>query len=321
MIRTSQENMPDILPAGFLERLPRILSGEDCSLYLEYISKPLPLSIRVVHPSLSRMDIVKELESAGLSCHLPMWMPEAIRLSPADRRMLSMLSEDLQNRVFVQSLSSMAAVESLDVHPGHDVLDCCAAPGGKSSLIRYRQKGQGILVANDLSRRRALRMRRVFELHGLTDIDIQINDAQTLGATFDKCFDRVLLDAPCSGEGRFNIHESVTFSDWNPGKVRRLGKLQNRLLKSALRTLRPGGLLLYATCTLSPEENECVLQKVLSRESDNYVIEPIEIPFDGRRPALAQWNGEEFSSWMQEAVRIVPQNDMTPFFLAAIRKR
>ena len=164
-------------------------------------------------------------------------------------------------------------------------------------------------------------MRRVFELHGLTDIDIQINDAQTLGATFDTCFDRVLLDAPCSGEGRFNIHESVTFSDWNPGKVRRLGKLQSRLLKSGLRTPRPGGLLLYATCTLAPEENECVLQKVLSRASENYAIEPIEIPFDGRRPALAQWNGKEFSSWMQEAIRIVPQNDMTPFFLAAIRKR
>ncbi|MBG84170.1 MAG: hypothetical protein CMJ40_06430 [Phycisphaerae bacterium] len=310
----------ECLPAEFLDRLPHVLAPDDLTLFADHVSNERPLTIRITDPSLTRSDVVSALDSRGLNCRYQDWMPESLWLTPPDRALLNETPLSQENRIFRQSLSSMAAVESMDVRSGHDVLDCCAAPGGKSSLIRRRQESEGILVANDLSRRRVSRMKQVFELNGVTGIDTQVNDAKSLGSMFPGCFDRVLLDAPCSGEGRFHIDDPASWADWNPGKIRRLGKLQASLLKSAIQTLRPGGLLVYATCTLAPEENECVLAKVLTRHSSLVRIEPIGIEFEGRRQALSQWNGSTFPEWMSAAVRIVPEYGMTPFFLAAIRR-
>ena len=162
-------------------------------------------------------------------------------------------------------------------------------------------------------------MRRLFELLGVDGIDTQVHDAKTLGSVFPTCFDRVLLDAPCSGEGRFNLHEPATWADWNPGKIRRLAKLQASLLKSAIRTLRPGGLLVYATCTLAPEKTSAC-STGFSPGSLLVRIEPVAVQCDGRREALTEWNGTSFPDWMSNGVRIVPEKGMTPFFLAAIRR-
>ena len=308
------------LPAAFLDRLPDILQPEDLDIYAEHVAAERPLTIRITDASLELSEVEATFASRGMTCHRSDWMPESLRITPPDRSLLKEIDGVLGNRIFRQSLSSMAAVESMGIHPGHDVLDCCAAPGGKSSLIRLRQGSDGILVANDLSRSRVSRMRRLFELINVTGVDTQVHDAKTLGSVFPTCFDRVLLDAPCSGEGRFNLNEPATWTDWNPGKIRRLAKLQVSLLKSAIQTLRPGGRLIYATCTLAPEENECVLQKVLTRHSSMVRIESISTPFEGRRQALSGWNEVSFPDWMSNAVRIVPENGMTPFFLAAIRR-
>lgn len=310
----------DSLPSEFVDRLPLILAPEDLPLYTEHVISERPLTIRITDPSLALSEIVADLGARGIHCKPQNWIPDSLWLTPPDRRVLDETSLSRENRIFRQSLSSMAAVESLDVRPGHDVLDCCAAPGGKSSLIRLRQDSKGILVANDLSRKRVSRMRRVFDLTNVDGIDTQVNDAKSLGSLFPACFDRVLLDAPCSGEGRFNVNEPGTWADWNLGKVRRIARLQYSLLKSAIQTLRPGGLLVYATCTLAPEENECVLEKILLKFSSMVRIEPIAIEFDGRRTALTEWNRKQFPEWMRNAVRIVPENGMTPFFLAAIRR-
>ena len=320
MNSSSWKSSIECLPPEFLDRLPHILAPEDLQRFAEYVGNERPLTIRITDPSLNSSDVVSMLESQGLNCQAKDWMPEALWLTPPNRRVLNENPLSLENRIFRQSLSSMAAVESMDVRPGHDVLDCCAAPGGKTSLIRTRQQSEGILVANDLSRRRVSRMKHVFDLNKVTGIDAQVNDAKSLGSLFPDCFDRVLLDAPCSGEGRFNLDDPDTWSDWNTGKIRRLAKLQMSLLKSAIRTLRPGGLLLYATCTLAPEENECVLEKVLTRHSSIVRLEPISIEFDGRRQALSEWKGNAFPEWMTDGIRIIPENGMTPFFLAAIRR-
>ncbi len=320
MSSASWKSPIESLPAEFLNRLPHILCPDDLRLYAEYVSNERPLTIRITDQSLQRPDVLSVLESQGFNCHIQKWMPESLWLSPPNRTLLNEMSLSLDNQIFRQSLSSMAAVESMDIHPGHDVLDCCAAPGGKTSLIRTRQECDGILVANDLSKRRASRMKRLFQLINVTGVDTQVNDAKSLGSLFPNCFDRVLLDAPCSGEGRFNLNEPETWSDWNSGKIRRLAKLQVSLLKSAIQTLRPGGLLVYSTCTLAPEENECVLEKVLSKYASLVHLEPIPTQFDGRRQALSEWNGKSFSKWMANGVRIVPENGMTPFFIAAIRR-
>ena len=247
-------------------------------------------------------------------------MPEAMLLSPPDRRLIQETMIHGSGGMLIQSLSSMAAVEALDVMPGHDVLDCCAAPGGKASLIRFRQQGQGILVANDLSRRRIQKMQRLFGQIHVEGVDVHMQSAETLGGSHATCFDRVLLDAPCSGEGRFRLESPSTWNDWEPGKIRRLAKLQQRLLRSALRTLRPDGVLVYSTCTLAPEENEVVVSRILNNPPFPIAIEPVEVDCPGRRPALLEWKEQQLSGDIQHAMRIIPEDGMTPFFIAKLRR-
>ena len=309
-----------VIPPEFLDRLSRIVSSEDQHAIESFIAQPRPMSIRVTDSSVSLDDTIQDLREIGYESQKIPWMNEALLLSPAKRSLIHELDSYQDGTLFIQSLSSMAAVEALEIHPGHDVLDCCAAPGGKTSLIRYRQGGRGILVANDLSRRRLQRLRSVLEQHRITDVDLQAQAAETLGGSHADCFDRVLLDAPCSGEGRFHASNPSSWSDWDPGKIRRLSKLQQRLLRAALQTLRPGGVLVYATCTLAPEENELVLAKVMSNTPVAAEVLPVLVDCPGRRPAHQSWEGQDFPDWMGHACRIVPEQGMTPFFMARIRR-
>ena len=203
------------LPEAYLDRLPEILDEDDLGIYADHVASQRPLTIRVADDSLELSEVEAAITSGGMACHRCDWMPGSLWITPSDRELFNEIDLSRDSRIFRQSLSSMAAVQSLGVGPGDDVLDCCAAPGGKSSLIRLHQQSRGILVANDLSRNRVSRMRRLFELLGVDGIDTQVHDAKTLGSVFPTCFDRVLLDAPCSGEGRFNLHEPATWADWN----------------------------------------------------------------------------------------------------------
>ncbi|MEE2907617.1 MAG: RsmB/NOP family class I SAM-dependent RNA methyltransferase [Planctomycetota bacterium] len=308
------------LPPAFLERLPSLLSPEDMCCFERFVHQPRALAVRLTDAQHTRADVVALLEADGFAATTVEWMPEALLLTPPDRRRIQETAIYGEGGIFIQSLSSMAAVEALEVSPGLDVLDCCAAPGGKASLIRYRQRGQGILVANDLSRRRVQKMQHLFKQIHVEGVDVHVQPGETLGGSHANCFDRVLLDAPCSGEGRFRLEAPSTWSDWTPGKIRRLAKLQQRLLRSAIRTLRPNGVLVYATCTLAPEENELVVSSVLRDSPVPIVLEPIPISCAGGRACVTEWCGESLPEAVPHAMRILPEAGMTPFFLARLRR-
>ena len=308
------------LPPAFLERLPRLLSPEDMSCFERFVHQPRPLAIRLTGATCTRAEAMALLEAKGFAVTTVDWMPEALLLTPPDRRLIQETAIHEGGGIFIQSLSSMAAVEALEVSPGLDVLDCCAAPGGKAALIRYRQQGQGILVANDLSRRRVQKMRHLFKQIHVEGVDVHVQPGETLGGSHSDCFDRVLLDAPCSGEGRFRLGAPSTWNDWAPGKIRRLAKLQKRLLRSAIRTLRPNGVLVYATCTLAPEENELVVASVLRDPPVPVVLEPIPVSCAGGRACVTEWSGQSLPEAVPHAMRILPEAGMTPFFIARLRR-
>ena len=308
------------LPPEFLKRLEHIVAPDDQNLIKSFMAQPRPMSIRLTDATLNIDEVSDALRDVGYEPSKIPWMPEALLLTPADRSLVREVDYYQRGSIFIQSLSSMAAVEAMQIQPGHDVLDCCAAPGGKTSLMRYRQKGKGILVANDLSRRRLQKLKSVLEQHRITRVDLQAQAAETLGGSHANCFDRVLLDAPCSGEGRFHVSNPSSWADWETGKIRRLCKLQQRLLRSALQTLRPGGVLIYATCTLAPEENEVVLAKVMATPPVQVELERVELDCPGLRAAHGSWDGQDFPDWMSLACRIVPEQGMTPFFMARIRR-
>ena len=149
----------------------------------------------------------------------------------------------------------MTPANLLPVSPGDRVLDLCAAPGGKSTELAAKLAGKGVLVSNDISSTRAKALLKNLGVFGVRNAVIMSEPPNTLTKIFPGYFDRILVDAPCSGEGMFRKDPSVQ-KNWEQYGVDYYHKLQKEIVLAAAQMLRPGGLLLYSTCTFSPEENE-----------------------------------------------------------------
>ena len=166
--------------------------------------------------------------------------------------------------------ASIRAAEALQVKPGEKILDICAAPGGKTLILAERLEGKGSLVSNELSSARRLRLKTVVESHVPENIRELIHvtgfDGNQFGIKKQNEFDRVLLDAPCSSE-RHLLEEDPMQKDWKESRTKQLAQRQYSLLCSALLTLRPGGTLVYSTCSISPLENDGVIERLLTRKS------------------------------------------------------
>lgn len=177
--------------------------------------------------------------------------------------------------VYSQDPAAMFPAMLANVQPGQKVLDLCAAPGGKTTQLGEALKGQGLLVANEISRKRVKILRENLERWGVTNALITNNSADTLAKNFKQFFDVILVDAPCSGEGMFRKNpEAISY--WSPAYVKECQERQKEILKPALSMLKPGGKLVYSTCTFSPEEDEQIVSWLVK----NYQMEIEDAPFD-----------------------------------------
>ena len=311
---------PDALPEQFRERLVRIYGADGALEIQRSLHEPSPLSFRVLGEFDSK-ELEADCDRAGLQIEPVSWSEGAFLVRSGDRSALQRTDVSKRGAVFIQSLSSMAAVEALDVRPGLHVLDLCAAPGGKTAMIALRQQGKGVLLANDRSRSRLGRLRSVLEQHGVSHAELSCCAGESFGGTHETCFDRILVDAPCSGEGMLNAVDAGAWSEWSLSRIRRLAKQQVRLLVAGLRCLRPGGILVYSTCTYAPEENEAVLQRVMSKLDIDVELEdlPAELPVG--YPGLSAWEEHAFDPQITRSRRLVPDGWCTGFFLARFRRR
>ena len=164
---------------------------------------------------------------------------------------------------YLQEPSAMAAAEALGVCPGEVVLDLCAAPGGKSTQIAAFLNGTGLLIANEIHPTRAKALSENIERLGVTNAIVTNETPERLAERFPCSFDRILVDAPCSGEGMFRKLPEAR-ADWSPAKVEQCHALQLAILAAAARMLKPGGTLVYSTCTFAPEENEQTVEAFLA---------------------------------------------------------
>ncbi|SDB38736.1 RsmF rRNA methyltransferase first C-terminal domain-containing protein [Butyrivibrio sp. INlla16] len=156
---------------------------------------------------------------------------------------------------YIQEPSAMSPVSFLNPQPGEKVLDLCAAPGGKSTQIACRMKGKGILVANEIDRKRAQTLSLNVERLGIRNALVTNMKPEMLSEIFEGYFDRILVDAPCSGEGMFRKNDEA-IDNWSEDNVELCAKRQTDILKYAVKMLAPGGRLVYSTCTFAPEEDE-----------------------------------------------------------------
>ncbi|WHH59235.1 RsmF rRNA methyltransferase first C-terminal domain-containing protein [Petroclostridium sp. X23] len=168
---------------------------------------------------------------------------------------------------YIQEPSAMMPVKALDVQPGEIVLDLCAAPGGKSTQIACALKGEGLLVSNEIISSRASILAENMERFGVKNAIITNESPDRLSKHFNDFFDKVLVDAPCSGEGMFR-KEPYACSEWNTDTPVSCAKRQLNILDDAQKMLKSGGKLVYSTCTFSPEENEGVIKQFLQRYTE-----------------------------------------------------
>ena len=232
---SSIQRTEEQLPSEALVRLRQILSPDDYTAALLSFSRPKPIVFRVNTLRASVEDVLNEIKSAGLVVSPIVWCPLGFILEKGTLRELQALQAGKEGWIYIQAASSMAAANAMQVEEGMSVLDMCAAPGSKTSQLAAVMNNSGILIANDRSKKRLYRLREVLKWQNAINVEILCGAGEQLGKTYSDCFEKVLVDVPCSGEGRFRLDKPTRLERWNVQTIRRLAKMQEQLLIAALK--------------------------------------------------------------------------------------
>ena len=256
-----------MLPEAFLERMKHQL-GDEYEDFLGSLERPRAVALRY-NPLKGP---APKLPFVGES--VP-WEPEGFYYDPDSRPGLHIYHE--AGVYYLQEASAMAPVALLDPQPGEKICDLCSAPGGKTTQIAGRMMGRGFLLCNEWSPKRAKILSRNIERMAVANALVTNESTDRLAARFPGFFDRVLVDAPCSGEGMFRKEEAA-ITDWSQETVEMCARRQAEILHNAARMVRPGGRLVYSTCTFAPEEDELAVAAFLESHPD-FEPEVIDTPW------------------------------------------
>ena len=218
---------------------------------------------------------------------------------------------------YIQSLSSMIPAIVLNPNENDVVLDMCAAPGSKTTQLAEMMNNRGTLIANEISLDRLKSLVFNIDKMNFVNIGVMKYNGELLGKIFENHFDKILLDAPCSALGIVQKRGEVS-NWWNENKAKGIAEIQNKLLVSAIKTCRVGGEIVYSTCTLTLEENELLLDRILKK----YPVElvDIELPVKSTE-AITKYNSQDLNPSISKARRIVPWDiESEGFFVSKLRK-
>ena len=253
--------MSVMLPAAFTARMEKLL-GKDYETFLKSYEETRKYALRVNTLKISPEEFV---QIAPFHLTKVPWIDNAFYYEEEDAPARHPFY--YAGLYYLQEPSAMTPASVLAPQKGERVLDLCAAPGGKATALAAMLGGEGLLVANDISASRCRALLKNLELFGTVNAFVTNAVPARLAEQFPGWFDSVLLDAPCSGEGMFRKDEN-TIRAWYPEKNAECAKIQKDLILRSADMLRPGGRLLYSTCTFAPEENEEVIQHLLSQRPD-----------------------------------------------------
>ena len=266
-----------MLPEGFLGKMQWLL-GAEFEAFLAAYDRPLMPGLRENPRKRAPAAALAEFHLADVP-----WARDGHYYDPLTRPGLSPLHD--AGAYYLQEPSAMAPAGLLGAQPGERVLDLCAAPGGKSTQLAAAMVGHGLLVCNEINPKRAKILAGNIERMGVSNALVLNEHPARLAERFAGFFDRILVDAPCSGEGMFR-KEAAAVSDWSEETVLMCSRRQQEILHSAAAMLRPGGRLVYSTCTFSPEENEGTISAFLHVHADFSVL-PVDAPWFA--PGRPEW--------------------------------
>ena len=298
------------LPSAFEERMRRML-GEEYEAYEASFRKPRSFGL-CINPSRISPEEFERIVPFEVE-RIP-WIPGGYFYSDQVRPSRCPLYQ--AGVYYLQDPGAMTPAAYLPVSQDDMVLDLCAAPGGKATAVGNRLGENGFLAANDISIARCRALLRNIELAGIRNAVVTCETPSALAGRFPETFDKVVLDAPCSGEGMFRKDESL-LEDWSEEKSRAMAKLQRELIELAYGMIRPGGLLLYSTCTFAPEEDEGTVGSLLKNHPE---AETLPFPaVEGFVPGNSAFADGEPA--VRNCVRIYPHRMRAEGqFMALIRK-
>lgn len=259
------------------------------------------VTLRVNNLKTSLEKAKEKLDEAQIEYETISWYEKALIIKNVREEKIRKLEIYENGEIYLQSLSSMLPPIILEPKAGENILDMTAAPGGKTTEIAALTENKAYITACEKNKIRAERLKFNLQKQGVKSANIMVEDARKLSDYFS--FDKILLDAPCSGSGTENIFDK----NFSKELVEKSVKFQEELLSKALKILKPGGEMVYSTCSILKQENEKVLERVLSK--GNAQIEPITVQ-----------DIEVLPSKIAETITVCPTENYEGFFVAKIKK-
>ncbi|MCI8372304.1 MAG: SAM-dependent methyltransferase [Lachnospiraceae bacterium] len=306
------------LPVQFRERMLRLLGDEAFCQYEESFKKERMYGLRVNTRKISVEEFIK---ISPFSIEKIPWIAngfyyDGTKDTPAKHPYYH------AGLYYLQEPSAMTPASLLRAEPGDRVLDLCAAPGGKATELGVQLKGRGLLAANDISASRAKGLLKNLELFGIPNVMVTSETPEKLKTVYEGFFDKILIDAPCSGEGMFRKDPAIMKS-WVKKGPAQYSVIQREITETALQMLKSGGICLYSTCTFAPEENEGTILYLLKNHPELEVLEaPAYQGFSTGRPEWLEEDCQGYEEQLQRCIRIWPYKmDGEGHFIALLHKK
>lgn len=303
------------LPKEFVNNLYEMFTPITVDNILKGIIEKRYTTLRVNTLKYNIQDLMKYFKEKNIKFERVLWYKDALIIKNANEKDIKKLDIYEKGYIYIQSLPSMVPPLILEPKEGEKVLDLTAAPGSKTTQLASLMNGKGYILANELDKMRYEKLKYNVEMQGANIVETINSRGEKIGEQYKEQFDKVLLDTPCSGEGRFTAYDVQSYKVWSIKKVKELAKLQKKLIKSAYTALKQGGILVYSTCTLNKEENEYILNWAL----ENLELKMLEINLQLKEATKA--SNENLDTSINKAIKILPSKSTEGFFVAKLMKK
>jgi len=267
------------LEAVFIDRLNKMFGGSIAQKVVKGFSADRSPVIRVNTLKTNVRDIMSYFKEINVKFERVGSLPDALVILNKKEKFFEELEIYGSGKIYFQGISSQFPVKFLEPQVGEKILDMCAAPGSKTTQIAAMMQNKGEIVANEINMIRMERLKYNLNKQGVTIANVISYDGTMLGDMYPLSFDKVLLDAPCSAEGKIDLKNPRSYKFWSEKNIRNCAKLQKKLIVSAVKALKTGGILVYSTCTLANEENDEVVKFAIESFAGALGVEKISSDF------------------------------------------
>lgn len=299
------------LPQAFVDNLYEMFSPLTVDKILSGMAGERYTTLRVNTLKYDIQSLMRYFKEKNIKFERVTWYQDAFIIKNVTEKEIQKLDIFEKGYIYLQSLSSMVPPLVLNPKPEEKVLDLTAAPGSKTTQMAAMMQNRGSILANELDKIRCERLQYNITAQGASIVTVSNDYGERIGSKYSQAFDKVLLDTPCSGEGRFLATDPRTYRSWSEKKVSELVKMQKKLFKSAIEVLKPNGTMVYSTCTLNLAENEQILEWAL----EQFNLKLLDIELELREIQQGQTESTK------QAIKILPSKNTEGFFVARLKKQ